>query len=667
MINDCVLFYDHLKCHYLELSQKFESTVSKMQYFQIELEFWQEIQKDFVKDRHWCEIFKLLKPELMYERNINIKDIMELPVKLYSLEIREILMQAKNEYKYEQLLGRIQYNVNNIKLHVIKYKDYHILSEFDLACEQIEEDLISIETALCNIESIPYKDEFSEWKKKLSLMQNTIEKLLEAQKHWLSLEPTFMNSSLRSCIEEDFENFIEYQTIYFNLIKECREAPNIFYILYEQGKVYGETLERLSNNFGLLQKNIEEFIETKRLAFPRLFFLNDTQFVDFLTRLKFQEDFDFYISQLFPGANGFFFKKSIQDTEVPPQIVNDISALHEEEIDVVDMDYRSLRMLENNMKNNFSKALRTPNSRAYDYGDKKMVLKEVLGIISQTRELFQFEKRVTISDKPEAWLQKVEFSMQSTVGKNINYAVASFPKKSLDEWILDHPQQIILTTIHLILTHEINELFEEMKKNRKDDRDDGEGESEEEENSQYFDEEATPKTPNTRDLIKHSKVSSMWEERKSSQMSYRTSLRILKAREKSKQDSLGEGRKNVRIQNKYTHDLAPGSMVQGLPGDTNRAQKSEHSRENDSDQSEDKKMLINNMFGSDFDIDEDLLNQSSGSENDVMTTLQEKSFKGLYLRLQFWINQICKSLHGKSSDKVLELTVVHKIIMKSIV
>lgn len=56
--------------------------------------------------------------------------------------------------------------------------------------------------------------------------------------------------------------------------------------------------------------------------------------------------------------------------------------------------------------------------------------------------------------------------MQETVGKLINYAVNTFPKQSLDEWILDYPQQVILTTIHLILTHEINELFEEMRKEK---------------------------------------------------------------------------------------------------------------------------------------------------------------------------------------------------------
>ena len=95
------------------------------------------------------------------------------------------------------------------------------------------------------------------------------------------------------------------------------------------------------------------------------------------------------------------------------------------------------------------------------------------------KELFLFEKPVEFTDKPDQWLLKTESSMQDTIGKMINYAVASFPKQSLDEWILDHPQQIILTTIHLILTHEVNELFEEMKQKRGGDKHEGEDDSEE--------------------------------------------------------------------------------------------------------------------------------------------------------------------------------------------
>ena len=52
--------------------------------------------------------------------------------------------------------------------------------------------------------------------------------------------------------------------------------------------------------------------------------------------------------------------------------------------------------------------------------------------------------------------------MKETLGKMITFAVTAFPKLSLDEWILDFPQQVIFTSIYLILTHEIEELLEEL-------------------------------------------------------------------------------------------------------------------------------------------------------------------------------------------------------------
>jgi hypothetical protein len=47
----------------------------------------------------------------------------------------------------------------------------------------------------------------------------------------------------------------------------------------------------------------------------------------------------------------------------------------------------------------------------------------------------------------------------------LGYAVSSFPTKPLDEWVLDYPQQIIMTTLHLIFSHEVNEILEGPKHN----------------------------------------------------------------------------------------------------------------------------------------------------------------------------------------------------------
>lgn len=439
--------------------------------------------------------------------------------------------------------------------------------------------------------------------------------------------------------------------------------------------MYGETLEKLSNNISILQKNVEDFIETKRLAFPRLFFLNDTQFIDLLTKLRNQEDYDFYVAQLFPGASGFFFKKSIQDIEIPPQIINDVSVLDQDEINAPRSEIRNLKSIKNDIDVSVSKVLTQKAPKHFDYETEKIMFTEVLGMISQTKELFLFEKKVSITEKPELWLQKVELAMQETIGKSINYAVASFPKQSLDEWILDHPQQIILTTIHLILTHEVNELFEEMRRTGKAKRhhydEDGEGEdmSEEEEQSQYYDDEATPKTPNTRDLIKHSRVSSMWSGKRSSQNSYRSSLRALKPQTNPKTSSIPESetiKKDMNLLPKYSQSIHASHNLQNASRPSSHKSNLNNSSVNNVELPDDKKKFAANMFGSDFDI-EVMLQGDTEDRDDVMHTLQEKSFRGLFLRLQFWINQICKSLHGKGRERELDLPVVHRVVMKSIV
>ena len=85
---------------------------------------------------------------------------------------------------------------------------------------------------------------------------------------------------------------------------------------------------------------------------------------------------------------------------------------------------------------------------------------EVLGFVGYNKELFLFEKPVTMVDGVEKWLVEVEKSMHDTISKMLGYAVSSFPTKPLDEWVLDYPQQIILTTLHLIFSHEVNEILE---------------------------------------------------------------------------------------------------------------------------------------------------------------------------------------------------------------
>jgi hypothetical protein len=56
----------------------------------------------------------------------------------------------------------------------------------------------------------------------------------------------------------------------------------------------------------LIQKSLEDFLEAKRLAFPRFFFMTDKQFLEFIELAEQNIDFNKFINLLFPGVSKVF-------------------------------------------------------------------------------------------------------------------------------------------------------------------------------------------------------------------------------------------------------------------------------------------------------------------------------------------------------------------------
>jgi hypothetical protein len=50
--------------------------------------------------------------------------------------------------------------------------------------------------------------------------------------------------------------------------------------------------------------------------------------------------------------------------------------------------------------------------------------------------------------------------------KQMQYAVKSFATRALDEWVLDYPQQVVVTTLNLVLTNEVNDILEERQREK---------------------------------------------------------------------------------------------------------------------------------------------------------------------------------------------------------
>jgi Dynein heavy chain, N-terminal region 2 len=63
---------------------------------------------------------------------------------------------------------------------------------------------------------------------------------------------------------------------------------------------------KLIEFYDKLQKQVHSYMELKRLEFTRFFFLNDSQFLDFLMQVSSNLDFSLYFNTMFRGAAKLF-------------------------------------------------------------------------------------------------------------------------------------------------------------------------------------------------------------------------------------------------------------------------------------------------------------------------------------------------------------------------
>ena len=64
-----------------------------------------------------------------------------------------------------------------------------------------------------------------------------------------------------------------------------------------------------------------------------------------------------------------------------------------------------------------------------------------------------------MSKRVEEWMSSIEEAMRISVKKHIKNGILRFSNQPIEEWILDYPQQVSISVLHMILSQEINDIL----------------------------------------------------------------------------------------------------------------------------------------------------------------------------------------------------------------
>ncbi|KFQ23871.1 Dynein heavy chain 9, axonemal, partial [Merops nubicus] len=197
----------------------------------------------------------------------------------------------------------------------------------------------------------------------------------------------------------DSKRFEGIDVDFKELTYEAQKTPNVVEATNKPG--LSQQLEDIQSRLSLCEKALAEYLDMKRLAFPRFYFVSSADLLDILSN----------------GTN--------------PQLVQ-----------------RHLSKLFDNLA-----------KMKFQLDSEQKPTKIGLGMYSREEEYVSFSEPCDCSGQVEVWLNHVLESMRATVRDQMTEAVTAYEEKPREQWLFDYPAQVALSCTQIWWTAEVGIAF----------------------------------------------------------------------------------------------------------------------------------------------------------------------------------------------------------------
>merc|ERR1719399_1988994 len=173
-----------------------------------------------------------------------------------------------------------------ICLETAPFKDTgaHMLRGIDEVQAVLDDHIVKTQGIRSSPFCKPFEAEVHEWEAKLLYIQDFVDQTLLVQRTWMQLEPIFISDDIKRQLPTESAGFAEVDAMFRQRMKEVDEIRNCIKIAHLTNIV--EDMTEANDKLEIIQKGLKDYLETKRLYFPRFFFLNDADLLSILAETK---------------------------------------------------------------------------------------------------------------------------------------------------------------------------------------------------------------------------------------------------------------------------------------------------------------------------------------------------------------------------------------------
>ena len=283
-----------------------------------------DLKNPALKQTHTEQIEQLLGDSLFGDSGFLFGKLVNLKAYNFVAKISQISEQATNEQALLDQLNNVKNNIEALQFTTTPIKN--IKNAYYL--EGIETINIAIDDAISVLSSIraskyvaQHRTRAEEWVKLIRQFQQSIETIDRCQSQFCYFVDVFLNPDISRQLASDAKELSSIERTWKSFSGRAFDDPYAFK-LCSTGNVVAE-LAIANVTMDGIRKNIEQFLETKRSAFPRLYLLSNNEFINLLSKPKDVQALIPYLPKMFTGVNNLEF---IMDGHIPSIafVVNDV-------------------------------------------------------------------------------------------------------------------------------------------------------------------------------------------------------------------------------------------------------------------------------------------------------------------------------------------------------